>query len=147
MGVACRVVGKWAFAAVVAAILILLFTGNLLSRSPVVIVLQVAALAVAAWARRSFPPATFSVTAEPRGGAVIEKGPYRWVRHPQYSAVLILIWAGVLSHLSALSLAVGVVVAVVASLRIVCEERQLVETLPGYADYARRTRRLIPFVI
>lgn len=147
MGVVCRVVATWAAAAVVAAILILLLTGNLLAWSPVVIAVQVLAVAVAAWARRSFPPATFSVTAAPRGGAVIEQGPYRWVRHPQYSAVLMLIWAGVLSHLSALSLAVGVAIAVVAALRIACEERLLTEKLPGYADYARRTRRLIPFVI
>ena len=147
MGIVCRVVARWAAAAVAAAILILLLTGNLLSWSPVVIAVQLAALAVATWARKSFPPATFSVTAAPRGTAVIERGPFRWVRHPQYASVLALIWAGVLSHLSVLSVAVGGSVTVVAALRIACEERLLTEQLPGYADYAQRTRRLIPFVV
>lgn len=143
----CRVGSAWALAVVVAALAVLLVAGDLLSASPVVIAAQLLALAVAVWARRSFPPGTFGVTAEPRGQAVIEAGPYRWIRHPQYAAALLLIWAGVLSHLSARSLVVGGVVVVVAGVRIACEERRLRAVLPGYDAYARRTRRLIPFVL
>jgi protein-S-isoprenylcysteine O-methyltransferase Ste14 len=89
----------------------------------------------------------FAVTAAPRGEAVLTRGPYRWVRHPQYAAALLLIWAGVLSHLSVLSVVLGLVVAATAAVRIVCEERLLRERFPDYAAYAARTRRLVPFVV
>jgi protein-S-isoprenylcysteine O-methyltransferase Ste14 len=89
----------------------------------------------------------FAVTAAPRGEAVLTRGPYRWVRHPQYAAALLLIWVGVLSHLSVLSVVAGLVVAATAAVRIVCEERLFRERFPDYAAYAARTRRLVPFVV
>ena len=147
MGFLCRIVGTWALAVVVAVLVVLLVAGDLLSWSPVVIAGQLLAVAGMVWARRSFPAATFGVTAAPRGTAVIEKGPYRWVRHPQYAGMLVLVWAGVLAHRSPLSLAAVGVLLVVVALRVPCEERALRERLPGYADYASRTKRLIPFVI
>ncbi len=58
-----------------------------------------------------------------------------------------LVGAAVLSHLSVLSLLVGIVVTAVAALRIVCEERLLRDRLPGYAAYAARTKALVLFVV
>jgi protein-S-isoprenylcysteine O-methyltransferase Ste14 len=147
MGALCRVVSRFALVVVVAAIVVLLVEGELLSLSPMVIAAQALALFVAAWARRTFAAGAYAVTAAPRGDALLATGPYRWVRHPQYAATFLLIWAGVLAHLSVLSVATGVVVVMVGSVRIVCEERLLRERFPGYAAYAARTRRLVPFVI
>ncbi len=141
----CTFVSRYALLVVGVAIVVLLCAGQFVSRSPMVIALQVAAIAVAVWARRSLAGA-FAVTAEPRGDAVVEVGPYRWVRNPQFAAALLLVWAAVVSHLAVLSLLVGLVVTAVAAVRIVCEERLLRARFPAYADYARRTRRLIPFV-
>jgi protein-S-isoprenylcysteine O-methyltransferase Ste14 len=143
----CGVVSRFALVVVVAAIALLLVAGELLSPSPVVIAAQVLALLLAVWARRTFAAGAFALIAAPRGEAVLATGPYRWVRHPQYAAALLLIWAGVLSHVSVLSVVTGVVVAALAAVRIVCEERLLRERFPDYAAYAARTRRLVPFVV
>ena len=143
----CGVVSKFALLVVVAAIVVLLVAGGLLSPSPVVIGVQVLAVVLAVWARRSFAAGAFAVTAAPRGEAVLTAGPYRWVRHPQYAAALLLIWAGVLSHLSVLSVVTGLVVVAVVAVRIVCEERLLRERFPDYGEHARRTKRVVPFVI
>lgn len=79
---------------------------------------------------------------------VIESGPYRWVRHPSYSGLLLAFtgcavmvgnWAGVL----------GSVVVVVAALliRIRVEERGLIAALgQRYLGYAAGRARLVPFV-
>ena len=147
MAPVCRVLSRFALAVVVVAIACLVLAGDLLSPSPLVIGAQLLAVAVAVWARRSFPRGTFGITAEPKGRTVIQAGPFRWVRHPQYASALLLIWAAVLSHLSVFSVAVGAVVLLVTAGRIACEERELRERLPGYDAYAARTRRLIPFVI
>ncbi len=53
----------------------------------------------------------------------------------------------VLSHLSVLSVAIGVVVVATAAVRIVCEERLLRELYPRYLACAARSRRLVPFVV
>lgn len=79
-------------------------------------------------------------------GELIEHGPYRFVRHPIYSAG-ILVFAGVSLLLSPAALALTGVLAVVWALKSAVEERFLRATYPAYAAYEERVRyRLAPFV-
>jgi len=133
----------------VAAVVVLIATGNLFSPSWLVIALQVAAVALALWARLAFAPGQFAASPSPRGegAGVIRRGPYRLIRHPMYAAALVLIWATVLSHPSLLCLLVGAAVTIVVMPRILDEERRLRGRYPEYADYARSTKALVPFVL
>jgi protein-S-isoprenylcysteine O-methyltransferase Ste14 len=131
---------------VVAAIVVLLVTGNLLSPSPFVIAAQVAAIALNIWARASFQRGTFRVAARPGANVLLTRGPYRFVRHPMYFAALVFIWAGIGSHVSALTLAIGVAVTGVCIARVIVEERLLRAENPEYPVYARSTKALIPFL-
>jgi protein-S-isoprenylcysteine O-methyltransferase Ste14 len=131
---------------VVAAIVVLGVTGNLFSTSPFVIAAQVTAVGLNVWARISFQRGKFRVTAVPSEAAMISHGPYRFIRHPMYSAVLVFIWAGVASHLSGLTLTIGIAVTAVGIVRIITEERLLRAKYPEYLDYARSTKALIPYV-
>jgi protein-S-isoprenylcysteine O-methyltransferase Ste14 len=99
------------------------------------------------WARISFQRGTFRVTAAPSGAPIITRGPYRFIRHPMYSAALVFIWAGVASHLSVLTLAIGIAVTAVVIARVIVEERLLRAKYPEYLDYSRSTKALIPFVL
>jgi protein-S-isoprenylcysteine O-methyltransferase Ste14 len=82
-----------------------------------------------------------------RGHHVISSGPYRVVRHPLYSAALIMIPASALVLGSWWGLAFSTVLIAGLIARTVMEERELVAHLDGYAAYRRRVRyRLIPFV-
>jgi len=84
---------------------------------------------------------------EERGQRVIDGGPYRFVRHPMYSAVIPLLvgmslWLG--SFAGAI---VAIVPTVLIGIRAMLEERFLRRELPGYAEYITRTRfRMIPYV-
>jgi protein-S-isoprenylcysteine O-methyltransferase Ste14 len=91
---------------------------------------------------------TFDVRAVP-GQHVVERGAYKYVRHPSYTAGLLLFGGIGLALGNWLSLAVAVVPAVFAyAYRIAVEERALLEALgPVYADYMTRTSRLIPFLV
>jgi len=132
---------------VVVSIVVLGATGNLFSWSPIVIAAQAAAVGLNVWARRSFRAGTFRVSAAPAGSSIIRRGPYRLIRHPMYSAALLFVGAGVLSHLSAFTLAIGVAVTAVATARIIAEERLLSATYPEYRDYTRTTKALVPYLI
>ena len=109
--------------------------------------LMVAGMAFRLWAVRtlgSFFRVTVGVTDEQR---VVETGPYRLLRHPSYTGMLI-VYLGVGAALDSwLSVGAGTACMAVGILdRIRHEERLLRDGLPAYASYAGRTKRLVPFV-
>jgi protein-S-isoprenylcysteine O-methyltransferase Ste14 len=82
-----------------------------------------------------------------RGHKVVSSGPYRYVRHPMYSAfipfmvgtpLLLGSWYGVL---------LGLGFMVVLARRAVLEESTLREELQGYADYMTQVKyRILPYI-
>ncbi|MGH3064901.1 MAG: methyltransferase family protein [Gaiellaceae bacterium] len=82
-----------------------------------------------------------SATAE-----LVETGPYAVVRHPIYSAG-VLVFGGISLALSPWALAGTAALTAIWALKARVEERLLAERYPAYADYCARTRfRLVPYV-
>jgi protein-S-isoprenylcysteine O-methyltransferase Ste14 len=77
----------------------------------------------------------------------VTSGPYRFVRHPIYTALLLFVWAGVVSHGTILSLLTAIVATTALAVRMVAEEELVLDVYPEYAEYAGRTKRVIPFVL
>jgi protein-S-isoprenylcysteine O-methyltransferase len=79
---------------------------------------------------------------------LVERGPYRFIHHPSYTGLL-MIWLG-MGLISGIALTLAALVLPTGSAilrRISLEETVLSETFGSrYADYMRRTWRLIPFV-
>jgi protein-S-isoprenylcysteine O-methyltransferase Ste14 len=77
---------------------------------------------------------------------IVERGPYRVVRHPMYAAGGLFL-AGISLASSPVALVLTAALLVVWGLKARVEERFLLEALPGYGDYMTRTRyRLVPHV-
>ena len=130
----------------VVAVLGLLATNSLLARTRAGIAVQVAALLLMVWARLTFGRRSFHASADPTPGGLVTTGPYRFIRHPIYTAACVFIWAGVLSNWSVLAASLGVLLLVGAIVRMLCEERLVVAAYPEYRDYARTTKRMVPYV-
>ena len=141
------VVSRLAGVIMVAGVIVLIASGSFFDASPVVIACQVGAIALAGWARSAFARGQFRASPVPSGDGVIRRGPYRFIRHPMYAAALLLIWATVIGRPSPLGLIVGAVVTLAVIPRIRDEERRLRERYPDYPEYARTTRRLVPFLL
>lgn len=135
---------------VLVVVIVLLFTTDaLLARHPIGVALQVLAVALMLWARWTFGVRSFHAAANPTAGGLVTSGPYRYWRHPIYAAVLLFVWAGVLTQRTAptpAALLLAGLATLMTAVRIDAEEQLLYATYPAYPAYAARTRRLIPFV-
>jgi protein-S-isoprenylcysteine O-methyltransferase Ste14 len=82
---------------------------------------------------------------EERGHYVVEKGPYRFIRHPMYLGTVLYGISFPLFLESLLALVPGLIVVFLFVIRTVLEDKYLHENLSGYREYARRVRaRLVP---
>ena len=113
---------------------------------PAVTAVQVLAVLLMLWARVTFGRRSFHASADPTQGGLMTTGPYRFIRHPIYTAACLFGWPGAVTAHTPLALALAALVTVGALVRMLCEERLLVGLYPEYRDYAARTRRMIPYV-
>jgi len=90
-------------------------------------------------------PGNFSIYPEPKVDArLITAGPYAYVRHPMYSALMLLM-AGIGAYNGGWPNLLGALaVAVAVNGKARKEERYLQRKFADYADYARRTGRFVP---
>lgn len=142
-----KIISKFALLFTILAIIFLIISNSLFSPSPIVIAVQVVAVGLGIWARRSFQAGQFSIHARPVGdGILINRGPYHFIRHPMYTAAQLIIWSGILSHFSPMNVAIGFIAIVVMLMRITTEEEFLRSRYADYTNYALKTKKLIPFV-
>jgi protein-S-isoprenylcysteine O-methyltransferase Ste14 len=77
-------------------------------------------------------------------GQLVTGGLYRYVRHPIYTGVLLVVAGLTLRSGSFVTLTVAAVTVVFFDRKARWEEAQLRERYPDYADYAAHTRRFVP---
>lgn len=138
-----------ATALLVLAVVVLLQRRALVAEWHVALALQVLAIALMVWARLTFGLRSFHATANPTAGGLVTAGPYKYWRHPIYAAVLLFTWSGVLGRgapLTIIDLSLAAFATLMTAVRIQAEEQLLRASMPEYASYATRTKRLIPFV-
>lgn len=98
------------------------------------------------WAMTANRPGNFSVMPEPKLGArLIQSGPYRWVRHPMYTAVMLVTLGSTLCQCTGLHLLAWVGLVAVLHAKASREERLLRAVYPEYAAYYEHTGRFLPF--
>lgn len=111
-----------------------------------IVYLLSAALTAWALAENRYAEAVSRVQ-DDRGQRVCSTGPYAYVRHPMYSAIIMWCVAVAMVLPSPwVALVSGAVAAVIVA-RTALEDAMLARGLPGYAEYRGNVRwRLVPFV-
>lgn len=80
-----------------------------------------------------------------RSQQTVTCGPYRWVRHPMYLGVIVLMLGIPLALGSIWALLPGGLIGILFILRTALEDKTLQAELPGYQEYAQKVRyRLFP---
>jgi protein-S-isoprenylcysteine O-methyltransferase Ste14 len=103
-------------------------------------------LGIRVWAIATLGRAFRTTVEVDPGQAVVTSGPYRWVRHPSYSGLLLIVTGSGLAAGSWLAVAVCALLPLPAVLRrIQVEEAELTRVLGDrYRAYQAQTKRLIP---
>ena len=104
-----------------------------------------AAIALGLWALSANRPGNFNIRPLPReGGHLVQHGPYRWIRHPMYSALLLAGVAAARLSGDGVSWLILLALAAVLAVKAAVEERAMVAHYADYPDYQKRTRRFVP---
>jgi protein-S-isoprenylcysteine O-methyltransferase Ste14 len=142
---------KWASVAalvlMIAGLGVLMLRTELFGRSVASISVQVAAVALMIAARVTFGSRSFHAAANPTAGGLVTTGPYRWLRHPIYAAILYFVWAAALDYRTAPAVGAAALVTLGGAIRMYAEEKLVLATYPEYASYCDRTGRVIPFLL
>ena len=77
---------------------------------------------------------------------LVQSGPYRVVRHPIYSGLIVGALGWALMNTSLLTLVYAVILLVFFDIKSRREERWLARKFPDYAAYQARVAKLIPFI-
>jgi protein-S-isoprenylcysteine O-methyltransferase Ste14 len=110
--------------------------------------LLVGGLAFACWARVALGRNWSNVVTIKVGHELVQNGPYRWVRHPIYTGLLLAIAGTALTGDLWMDLAAVPLVFVAFWIKLRREETWMMEQFgAAYIAYAKRTARLIPFVL
>jgi len=109
--------------------------------------LVAAGAALGVWAVTANRPGNFNIRPEPKsGGHLVQTGPYRYIRHPMYSALMLAMLGLCIGYATPWRWAALVALAIVLAVKAGLEETAMAARHADYAGYARRTRRFVPLV-
>ncbi len=142
-----RIAGTLLVAAQFALIVWLIWPFTAQIWSPPALALVGAAMALGAWTLWHNRPGNFNIRPEPKVSAMlVTAGPYRFMRHPMYSALLLFAAAEVVAYGDRWKILAWAALFAVLLAKAALEERGLAMQFVGYAAYAARVRRFIPGV-
>lgn len=141
-----KVISMLGLVVMIGALIGLYEIGVLFTSQPIVIALQVSAVALMVWARVTFGRRSFHAAANPTAGGLVTTGPYRIIRHPIYTAACLFGWGSIVVHWSLVSVALGILLLLGALMRMICEEQLVKQKYPEYVEYAKVTKRMVPYL-
>jgi protein-S-isoprenylcysteine O-methyltransferase Ste14 len=135
-----------AVAMAIAGATYMVFKDYLFSNNPITIIIQICSGVLMIWSRITFGPRSFHASADTSKGRLITNGPYRWLRHPIYASLIYFFCACIISYPFIDSIAAVTLICVALFIRMLIEEKFLFKAYGEYAEYSKRTKRIIPFV-
>lgn len=100
-----------------------------------------------AWSIMTMRKSRLNILPDPHTNAIlISNGPYRFIRHPMYTAILLGSSGLLFSQFTWFRLLIVVALAIVLVVKLTWEEKMLSHKFENYKQYRKQTYRLIPFI-
>ena len=121
------------------------FTGPIFANPLLLLLIELSGLFLGIWAVITMRVGYFNIAPEPlTWSKMVSRGPYRFVRHPMYLALLITTLPLVISDFSSLRLVFWFILLVDLVIKMRYEEGLLQEQFPEYIHYQTQTARVLP---
>jgi protein-S-isoprenylcysteine O-methyltransferase Ste14 len=125
---------------------LIIFPGNIIPEG-IYLFPFVAGILLIGWAIGTMEPGKFNIVPDLKvDSKLVTTGPYSFIRHPMYSAILMIMTSLVLSNFSYLKLAFWLVLFIDLILKLSYEEEMLKDNFFEYPEYIKRTKRLFPYI-
>lgn len=126
---------------------LILATGPWLAKTPGLFLVELFGGILGVWALWTIKLRNLSALPDIKSNSPLQTGgPYQWIRHPMYTALLLLMLALVCEEFTYWRGLMWVVLLVDLFLKLRYEEVLLVKNFPEYAEYKTRTHKLIPWI-
>lgn len=122
-------------------------TGPLIPGNYALLAVQLAGLGLGLWAVFSMRIGHFNIFPQPLAWSrLVVSGPYKYIRHPMYLALLLVTLPLIIDTFSFFRLGVWLILLADLLLKLFFEEKLLLDKLEGYETYTRNSSRLFPFL-
>jgi len=126
----------------------IVITGPVFASCAINVGLESLGFALGLWALGTMTVRNLNILPDIRAGSrLVTHGPYRYIRHPMYSALLLVTLALILDAFSAGRLILWIILVSDLWAKLIYEEQLLIQHFGEYKDYQKRTKRLIPFLL
>jgi protein-S-isoprenylcysteine O-methyltransferase Ste14 len=121
---------------------------NTIAKENYLIAIQIIGLIIGLWGVLAMKFTNFNIQPEVKKGAFfVQTGPYRYIRNPMYTGLILAYGSAIISHYSTLNLLVYLVLVTSLILKIYSEEKYLSQRFgQDYLSYKKTTKRLIPYI-
>ena len=125
-----------------------MITGPVLASRAIYLGLELLGVALGVWALATMTIRNLNVLPDIRAGSrLVRNGPYRYIRHPMYSALLLVTLALILDAYSMERMMIWILLVCDLWVKLRYEEKLLGQHFGEYKDYQKQTKRLIPFFL
>jgi protein-S-isoprenylcysteine O-methyltransferase Ste14 len=125
----------------------MMFTGPLFASGFVLFSVQIFGVFLGIWAVYVMKIGNFNIIPEPVLDCELRvNGPYRLIRHPMYTSILLFALPELVDYFNWWRLLLFILLITSLIVKLTYEETRLIKEYSGYADYKKKTKRLVPYI-
>lgn len=126
---------------------LIIFTGPLIKIAWWAHLIVLVGVFIGLWAIYTIRLGNFNISPYVKeGGIMVAKGPYRYIRHPMYTGLILISYALVAAHFTPLRLLFVILLTLALVVKLHLEEKLLKKAFQPYKEYTKKTKKLIPFI-
>ncbi|MBT3422715.1 MAG: hypothetical protein HN431_07910 [Bacteroidetes bacterium] len=130
-----------------AAIAILLVSDSVFIDNLILLIIQISGLFLGIWALYVMGRGNINIPPDLKENIKLtQKGPYKVIRHPMYSAIILTLFPLVIENFSIFRLIIFIILIADLVYKLHWEEKMLLKRFPEYSTYQKKSSRIIPFI-
>ena len=122
-------------------------TGSIWPSNNFLLAIELFGLGLGVWAILAMGTGNFNITPNIKANSeFIVSGPYKYIRHPMYSSLLLATLPLIINSMSVFRTTVWLVLLIDLLLKLNYEEKLLIDAVQDYSKYRKATFRIVPFL-